>query len=347
MSPRPLSLVSLAVAAVLLLGVALAFAAPIRAAYFYGDMPASHVDSLGAAGFDRALIKFSTDSLSDVIKSRLRAFGVAAQRSEMALVPSFNLQSRSRLASLGTPRRYTWGRRLMKVEQELACPLDSAYWRSALVDHAEEFLAALPEVDRLLLDLEVYFGTPHHYDRGPCRCSRCLTEYAGPVGSADLSTRDLPGLQAWEEVRLARILTPMLTEFAARHPGVELGVFDLDLDSFVHRALARALARSRVPTADYCEKTYGTGSAPLAAVRGRLAALGLGGAPIIGGFWLQRWTPDRLEAAIAAMNQGAKGYFIFTSFSLWFDPKRLTGPYTLTGPQAEYWAALRRANLAP
>ena len=61
-----------------------------------------------------------------------------------------------------------------RVEQELACPLDSAYWRCALIDHAEEILAASPDVFCLLVDLEIYFGTPHHYDRGPCRCSRCL-----------------------------------------------------------------------------------------------------------------------------------------------------------------------------
>ena len=345
--PRRLALlVLLAVAAAHLLGSGLASAVPIRAAYFYGDMPASHVDSLATAGFDRALVKFSADSLDATGRSRLGAFSAAAQRSGVALVPSFNLQSRARLASRNTPRRYTWGMGF-RVESDMACPLDSAYWRSALFDHAEEFLAASPDVHCLLLDLEIYFGTPHHYDRGPCLCPQCLAEYAGPAGGRDLSSRHLPGLHAWEEVRLARILTPMLNEFAARHTGVELGVFDLDLDSFVHRALARSLARSRVPTADYCEKTYGTGSESVAMIRGRLTALGLADAPLVGGFWLQRWTPERLAPAIAEMNQGAEGYFIFTSFSLWFDPKRLTGPYTLPGAQADYWTALRNANRAP
>jgi hypothetical protein len=320
-----------------------ASAASIRAAYFYGDMPVSHLDSLAAAGFNRALVKFSTDSLDSAVADRVRALGAAARRNGVWFVPSFNLQSRSRLASPGTLHRYTWGSN-HRVEQELACPMDSAYWHSALIDHAEEFLAASPDVKCLLLDLEVYFGTPHHYDRGPCRCSRCLSEYPGRPAGAGLHSRELSGLQAWEEVRLARILTPMLVEFAARHPEVEIGVFDLDLDSFVHRALARALARSRVPTVAYSEATYGTGVAPLAAIRERLTALGLGGSPIIGGFWLQKWASRRLELEIAEMNRSAEGYFIFTSFSLWFDPKKLAGPYTLPGVQADYWAALRRAN---
>ena len=345
MSPRFVWLFPLVAATLLPLGAVPAGAAPIRAAYFYGDMPTSHVDSLAAAGFDRALVKFSADSLDPVTSNRVRAFGTAARRTGLAFVPSFNLQSRSRLAALGTPRRYTWGR-LLRVEQDLACPLDSAYWRSALIDHAEEFLAASTDVHCLLLDLEIYFGTPHHYDRGPCRCLRCLAEYAGPMASSGLGARELPGLHAWQEVRLARMLTPMLIEFAARHPGVELGVFDLDLErSFVHRALARALARSRVPTADYCEKTYGTGAGPVDAIRGRLAALGLAQSPLIGGFWLQKWTPDRLRLAISEMNARAEGYFIFTSASLALDPKKLTGPYTLQGPAAEYWSALRSANL--
>jgi len=318
-------------------------AGPIRAAYFYGDMPASHVGSLAMAGFDRGLVKFSADSLTDQSRDRLLELVGAAVESRMALVPSFNLQSRSRLLALGTPRRYTWGPGY-HVERDIACPLDSAYWRSALIDHAEEFLAAAPEVSCLLLDLEIYFGRPRHYDRGPCRCAQCLAEYAGPAGRSGLSARDLPGLHSWQEVRLARILTPMLSEFASRHPNVELGVFDLDLDSFVHRALARALARSGLATADYCEKTYATGVEPLAGVRGRLAALGLGNAPIIGGIWLQKWKPERLEPVISAMSREASGYFIFTSLSLWLDPKKHTGPYTLQGRPVEYWKALRLAN---
>lgn len=320
-----------------------ASASQIRAAYFYGDMPATHIGSLAIAGFDRALVKFSADSLTPTGKDRLLDLTAAAVESRMALVPSFNLQSRSRLVALGTPRRYTWGPG-HHVERDIACPLDSAYWRSALIDHAEEFLAAAPEVSCLLLDLEIYFGRPRHYDRGPCRCAQCLAEYAGPAGR---SARDLPGLHPWQEVRLARILTPMLSEFAARHPNVELGVFDLDFDSFVHRALARALARSRLATADYCEKTYATGSAPLPAVRGRLAALGLGNAPIVGGIWLQKWKPDRLGPVIEAMSQQASGYFIFTSLSLWLDPQKHTGPYTLQGRPADYWSALRKANQVP
>ncbi len=316
---------------------------PVRAAYFYGAMPASHIDSLARAGFDRALVKFSADSLDSAATSQIRGFAVAAKRTGVTLVPSFNLQSRARLGSLRSSRRYTWGTQL-KMEPDVACPLDSAYWRSALLDHAEEFLGTAPDIHGLLLDLELYAGSLHHYDRGPCRCSACLAEYAGTASPADLATRDLPGLHAWEETRLAQILTPLLAELAGRHPGLELGVFDLDFDSFVHRALARALARSGMATMDYCEKTYAVGTSPVPAVRGRLTALGLGRAPIVGGLWLQKWAPRRLESGVAAMSSRAQGYFIFTSFSLWFNSARLTGPYTIPGSQADYWGALSRAN---
>lgn len=336
----PMALV-LAAGALLLGGVA--GAAPIRAAYFYDYMPPSHIGSLAAAGFDRVLVKFSDDSLHSQALARVRAMGALAHQRGVRFIPAFNLQSRSRLAASGTSRRYTWGDG-DRVEYELACPLDSAYWHSVLIERAREFLALSPDVGGLVLDLEVYFGDAHHYDRGPCRCPGCLSEYnAEPVGAA-LSAGEIYGLHAFEEVRLTRVLTAMLRAFALLHPGVEIGVFDLDLDSFVHRALARALALSGVPTVDYCEATYATGAVALAEVRERLTAVGLGDISIIGGFWLKKWTPDRLEPAIAEMNRSADGYFVFTTFSLWSDPRRLAGPYTVAGAQGDYWAALRRAN---
>ena len=89
------------------------------------------------------------------------------------------------------------------------------------------------------------------------------------------------------------------------------------------------------------------GAALVPAARGRLAALGLGRTPIVGGFWLQKWTPRRLESGVAAMISRAQGYFIFTSFSLWPNSAKLTGPYTLPAPPADYWGVLSRANRVP
>jgi hypothetical protein len=143
---------------------------------------------------------------------------------------------------------------------------------------------------------------------------------------------------------LERTLTGLLSEFATRHPGVEMAVFDLDLDSFVHRALARALSRSGVPTADYCERSYTAGGGALPMARARLDALGLSDAPLIGGLWLKRFRPGLLAAAVNSVLERSEGYFIFTTYSLWLEPTRLHGPYTLVGTQGDYWKALTEAN---
>jgi hypothetical protein len=34
--------------------------------------------------------------------------------------------------------------------------------------------------------------------------------------------------------------------------------------------------------------------------------------------------------------------FFFTTFSLWLDPAKLTGPYTLQGTAGDYWNAIDR-----
>lgn len=322
-----------------------AAAVPIRAAYFYNYMPAAHVDSLAGAGFDRAVIHWITDSLGTTGTAQLRAFVDHGTRSGVAVVPQWALQAQARLAALPTARRYTWG--AGTVETNVGCPLDSLFWRSALIDRANEVLAAAPGVTRLAVDLEFYGAGRHHYDAGACRCASCVREYGGRANLAGRDPRRLSGLMSYEESRLSRLLTRLVSEFAAAHPGVELGVFDLDFDSFVHRAFARALARSHVPTADYCERTYSTGGAPATIAVSRLAALGLPASPVVGGLWLKRWTPAELPAAAHSILDRAAGYFIFTTYSLWLDPAQLTGPYTLLGSPASYWAALRQTNEAP
>ena len=67
----------------------------------------------------------------------------------------------------------------------------------------------------------------------------------------------------------------------------------------------------------------------------------------MGGLWLKRFTPTALVPAMRAVEAGADGWFIFTTYSLWLDPQKLTGPYTLPGSPSDYWSALARASAAP
>ncbi len=343
-----LSLVIAGIAGLMLLGPAAPApwgggAAPVRAAYFYHYMGAAHLDSLAARGFDRALIHWIADSLGARGAAELAAYRARGRALGIEIVPEWALQMASRLAARPADRRYTWGGGT--VEPEVACPLDSVYWRGALLDRAEEFLAVAPESSRIAVDLELYRAGRHHYDAGPCRCPTCLARYrAGSPARPGPDPRRLAGLLGWEEARLEGVFAALLEEFAARHRGVELGVFDLDYDSFVHRALARALARARVAAADYCERSYDRAGAGLPAARARLDALGLADAALIGGLWLKRFAPSALPAAARSVMERAQGYFAFTTFSLWIEPSRLEGPYTLLGTQAEYWAALEEAN---
>ena len=86
-----------------------------------------------------------------------------------------------------------------------------------------------------------------------------------------------------------------------------------------------------MPVTDYSESTYAVGGGPVRRARSRLSRLGLPGAPVIGGLWLKRWAPADIPPAVASIEAVADGYFVFTTFSLWLDPARLTGPYTLLG----------------
>lgn len=325
----------------LVLALAVPAWAGTRAAYFYHYMEPAHLDRLAEARFDTAVIHWIPDTLGVRGARELQAFVTRGRSAGIEIVPQWILQQPTRVATRPTDRRYTWGRGV--VEREIPCPLDSAYWRSALLERAEAFMAAAPGTKRLALDLELWKGGRHHWDAGPCRCPHCIAEYRGK-SPAPRDPRRLSGLLAWEEATLERRLVPILAVFAARHPGVELGVFDLDYDSFAHRALGRALRRAGVPTADWTERTYGTGRSSVAAARARLDALGLSGAPLHAGLWLKRFTPEELPSVIAGVRATADGWWAFTTYSLWLEPAKLTGPYTLAGTPERYWFQLREAN---
>jgi hypothetical protein len=330
-------------------GVLVTFAVPTshavagrRAAYFYHYMEPSHLDRLAASGFDTAIIHWIGDTLSVKGARQLDAFVARGTAVGIEVVPQWILQQPSRLPKVPADRRYTWGRGT--VERDIPCPLDTTYWRSALLERADEMLAAAPGTRRIAVDLEMWAGGRHHWDAGACRCVHCVSEYRGGVKGKVDPTR-LSGLLAWEEAALERRLVPLLRAFAARHPGVELGVFDLDLEAFPHRALARALARTGVPTADWTECTYSTGSpADLAQARRRLTALGLSKVPVHAGLWLKRFRPNALPRIARGLRASADGWFVFTTYSLWLDPSQLQGPYLLPAAPADYWTSLREAN---
>lgn len=324
-------------ALLLVLGPTPARSEPIRASYFYSYMDANHLDALAGAGFNRAVIKCISDSLGARGTTELRRFFERAPGLGVEVVPEWSLQARARLGVLPTTRRYTWGGGT--VENDVGCPVDSLFWRSVLRDRAGEVLATFPAVQRLAVDLEIYTGSRHHYDL-PCRCPACLDEFASRAAGAPQD------LEAFEEERVADILAALLGELAATRPGLEVGFFDLDFDSFVHRAMVRALARIGLPTANYSERTYSLGAAAIPAARGPLDSLGLR-APLVCGLKLKSHTPQNIKGDVNAVLAGAEGYFIFTSYSLWLDPARLTGEYVLSGSQADYWSALRTANRAP
>ncbi len=318
--------------------------APLRAAYIYDYMSPSHVDSLAAAGFGRVVVRLVGDSVSSEMAGRVQQWVDRGRERGLEVVPDLLIQAPESRRLRVTTRRYTWG--AGRVEDRIACPMDSLFWRSALLDHSEELLTRVDRVTRLAFDLEIYTGSRKYYDAGPCRCDACLHEYTGiaPAPQAARHAWRLSGLAGYEETRLQEIFVALFSELLQRHPGLEIGVFDLDLDSFVHRALARSLARLRVPVVDYCERSYSVGGAPLAGARARLKALGLEHARLLGGLWLKRWMPEDLSPGIRSILARSDGYFVFTTYSLWQEPTRLTGPYMLPGDRAAYWRAFREVN---
>jgi hypothetical protein len=297
-------------------------------------MNADHLDSLARAGFNRAVIKCIQDSLGARGATELRGFLGRAPGLGIEVVPEWSLQAVARLAALPTTRRYVWG---VTVESNVGCPADSLFWRSVLRDRGAEILNAFPEVRHIAVDLEIYTGSRHHYDAGPCRCPGCLAEFAARASGA-------PGdLETFEEGRLAAILQGLLGELMAMRPGLEMDFFDLDYNSFVHRAMVRALVRTGLATTNYCERSYARAAAAIPEARAPLDSLNLH-APLVCGLQLKNFAPQQLVGAVGDVLQAAEGFFIFTSYSLWQAPENLAGPYLLAGSQAATWDALRIAN---
>ena len=121
-------------------------AAGSRAAYFYHYMEPSHLDRLAASGFDTAVIHWNGDTLGVTGVRQLQAFVAKGQSVGLEVVPQWILQQPSRLSLAQPDRRYTWGRGT--VEHSIPCPLDTTYWRSALLERADAMLAAAPRTRR-------------------------------------------------------------------------------------------------------------------------------------------------------------------------------------------------------
>jgi len=309
---------------------------PVRAAYFYSYMSLFHMDSLRSAGIERAMIKFIGDGLSDRTRNELHAFVTRSAQTGVELVPTFSLQATAILQGLATSRRYTWQLPTGGTFEEanVGCPVDSSFWRAVFLGRALEILEEAPTVRRIAVDLEIYTGSITHYIAGPCYCSSCTSEFeAAPLGSRS----------EFQLARMTSILTGLLAEFRNARPGVELGIFDLDKDADVHRAMIRALVQTNVPTTDYCERSYRLGGEALDLARTVLAAEG-SRAPVVGGIWLKQHPPEQMYGAIRSVLDHADGYFIFTTFSLWLPPDQLYGPYLIPGSQTDYWMQIKGSN---
>lgn len=319
-----------------------AVAAPIKAAYFYGYMSQSHMDSLAAAGFNRAVIKNVGDSLGARQLTEYRGWLDRGRRLGIEVAPSWSLQARSRLNSLPTRRRYTWSG--SQVEPDVGCPADSTFWRSVLYDRAKEMLRAFPELRHLMVDLEIYTGTRTHYDSGPCYCPWCQDEYSRAIAGRD--PRHIPTREAFQEVQVQNILTTLLRRIVVEHPGIEMSFFDLDLPWSVHKAMCRALATTGLKTTNFTERTYTIAASGVPAARSALQAAGLS-APVIAGLHLKKFSPADLPGITRIVLDVADGCFIFTTYSLWENPAKLSGAYTLPASATAYWKSLGSALLRP
>jgi PKD repeat protein len=317
-------------------------AAPVKAAYFYNYMSRDHLDSLARAGFNRAVIKSIGDSLGTAHAGELRAWLDRGQRVGMEVAVAWAIQAQSRVQSLPPDRRYTWG--TGTVERTMGCPVDSAFWRTAVYDRALEMLRGAPALTRLHVDLESYSGSRTHYNSGPCRCRPCLAEYAAAF--AGRPAAEIPTLETYQEARVRDIFISLLARLTSLHPQIEITFFDLDLDSFVHRGLGRALTATRTRTMNFTERTYRTAGESVMAARLAMERIGLN-APLVAGLNMARFAPADLTTAMQSVLSQADGCFIFTTYSLWEHPDKLGTAYQLAGTRAEYWNALRAGFLLP
>ena len=322
-----------------------AMGSPIRAAYFYSYMPFDHLDRLAEAGFNRAIVKFIGSSMGPDAIARLKAWMARGARVSVEVAPTWNLAARGIASHLPNGRRYAPEGRIVP---EIGCPLDPELWDRALIGRAEDILRAVPDVKRMVVDMEVYGVGFHFYDRA-CRCARCMREFRQGMGyttamvAAMDEARLARRLTEFQEKRLRRMLEERFKEFRDAHPGVEMGFFDLDRNAFVHRAMAEALDDADLQTVDYTERTYRTGARDVPVARDVLTGVGLS-APVVAGVWLKGFTPAALSPALQSVLQEADGYFVFTTYSLWRPEVELSGPYSLRGHQDEYWRVFKTAN---
>jgi len=237
-----------------------------RAAYLYDYMPADHLDSLAAAGFNRALIHALPDLFDAGGAARLRALVDPVSPQASRSCPSGCC---SRITPGHPPggAPYTWGRGVVEPRRRARSTRPTGAARCSIAP--ERRWPPTGAYAPMAVDLELLGAGRHHTMPGRA-LSVCVAEHAHGRGAAARDPARLSGLLPYEEAPGWPHSRRAARRAPARHPGVELAV--LDSTSLVRAPRAGALARAQRGATPTTPRARTGGAAAMADARAQARA---------------------------------------------------------------------------
>lgn len=259
------------------------------------------------------------------------------------------------------PRRY-----LGSGERPVPSPLERRYWLGQLLQEAlyvAELAKDHPNIRGFNFDLEAYaenFMWRHNssfddqtfaaaIERMHATSGRAIQGVAKRVDPAkryDWLTEH--GLLEDYFAAQSELVTEIAEEFRRRvhavNPDLQLGIVYYE-PNWMHDGWIRGLGTADLPCTVYSELEYHDGIGPSSrGLAQRLRDLSLH-ARYLPGLQPEHFTPRQFAEQAVEGNRSHRGYWMFTSYSLWQpDPDKLWGPYTLLAPAEQYIAELGRVN---
>jgi len=330
-------------------------AGAVRCSYIYelmavpslgtGAPQTSHIDDLAAVGINTVIVKMNQDTATPLQLAYWSALSAKAAAKNVTLIPVFNWHNATAQMTYRDPDRgYLTSAALGGViSPVIPCPNDPTYIRAQLTNFGQR----LPGTTSVIFDRE-FPGSPggFHSYAVACHCLPCRLDYyrslncPGGKCSVDPLTIVLPSdatLLAFQQT----LHQSLVARYAAQAAWSQVALLDNDsADVFIHAAIAGLVAAGKTVRV-FSELTYTSGGP---------ASQSYPGATVIGGLWLEKWSPANLQTQITTM--GATGYWIFTSYSFWLGQTVVdttAAPYDLPlgtpgSSISQYYAALAAVN---
>lgn len=266
-------------------------------------------------------------------------------------------------------RAYVQGptRYISPGEKDAPGPLEERYWLGQLLAEAK-FVAELsktsPSIKGFLIDVEMYAGdlmwrgNSSFDDQTYAAVTTQMQQKKLWNHSLDPAKVDRDKRYAWlyennlikhyfaiQEQLVSDVAREFRREIDAINPDLAIGMLPYEVNWF-YNAWLKGLANDNTPVMIISESEYGPGITPsVPAIRDYLDTLDIN-YRYMPGFYFYKHSPQQLAFHAGQALDSCNGFWMFTTYSIWQpDPSKLHTAYLIQAPAAQYWDALRKANV--